>query len=219
MALQKKDFIEIEFTGRIKNGEVFDSNIKKDVEKLNPEANPKPLIFCLGEGMFLKGIDDFLTGKDIGKYQVELSPEKAFGPRVPEFVQMIPLKIFKGQNINPFPGAVFNFDGRIAKILTVSGGRVMADFNNPLAGKDVIYDVNVIRKVDDLNEKIKSFIDFLFRRELKFSVQDSKIIIEAEKGMVQFVEMFREKFKDIFSMELEAKEVKNKENSSKSGVQ
>ncbi len=219
MVLQKKDFIEIEFTGRIKDGEVFDSNIKKDIEKLNPDANPKPLVFCLGEGMFLKGIDDFLIGKEIGKYKIELSPEKAFGPRIPEFVQMIPMKIFKTQNLNPFPGAVFNFDGRIAKILTVSGGRVMADFNNPLAGKDVIYDINVTRKVEDLNEKIKSFIDFLFRRELKFSVQDNKIILEVEKGMVQFVEMFKEKFKDIFNLELEVKEVKKSEKDSAKVVQ
>src|SRR4030042_1585902 len=201
MALQKKDFIEIEFTGRIKDGEVFDSNIKKDLEKLNPDINPKPLIFALGEGMFLKGIDDFLTGKDIGKYKIELPPEKAFGPRIPEFVQTIPIKIFRSQNLNPVPGAVFNFDGRIAKILTVSGGRIMADFNNPLAGKDVIYNINVTRKVEDLNEKIKSFIDFLFRRELKFSVQENKIIIEAEKGVIQFIEMFREKFKDLFNLE------------------
>jgi len=219
MALQKKDFIEIEFTGRIKDGEVFDSNIKKDIEKLNPDANPKPLIFCLGEGMFLKGIDDFLIGKEIGKYEIELSPEKSFGPRIPEFVQMIPMKIFKGQNLNPFPGAVFNFDGRIAKILTVSGGRVMADFNNPLAGKDVIYNINIMRKVEDLNEKIKSFIDFLFRRELKFSVQDNKIIIEVEKGAIQFVEMFREKFKDLFNLEMEVKEIKTSEKDSAKVVQ
>ena len=37
MALQKKDFIEIEFTGKVKDGEVFDSNIKEDLKKLNPD--------------------------------------------------------------------------------------------------------------------------------------------------------------------------------------
>src|SRR4030042_3756000 len=206
MALQKKDFIEIEFTGRIKDGEVFDSNIKKDLEKLNPDINPKPLIFALGEGMFLKGIDDFLTGKDIGKYKIELPPEKAFGPRMAEFVQTIPIKIFRSQNLNPVPGAVFNFDGRIAKILTVSGGRVMADFNNPLAGKIVVYDINVIRKVEDLNEKIKSFTNFLFRKEMNFSVKDNKITMEVEKNLSQFVKMFGEKFKDIFNLELEIRQ-------------
>ena len=207
MTLQKKDFIEIEFTGKIKDGEVFDSNIKKNLEKLNPDANPKPLVFCLGEGMFLKGIDDFLEGKEIGKYTIELSPEKAFGPRVKEFVQMVPIKIFHSQKLNPVPGAVFNFDGRIAKVLSVSSGRVMVDFNGPLAGKTVIYDIDVLRKVDDLNEKIKSFINFLFRREMKFSVQDKKITIEVEKEISKFVEMFKDKFKEVLDLDLEIHEI------------
>lgn len=207
--MQKKDFIEIEFTGKTKDGEIFDSNIKKNLEKLNPDSNPKTLIFSLGEGMFLKGIDDFLIGKEIGKYTIELSPEKAFGPRVREFVQMVPIKLFHSQNLNPAPGAVFNFDGRIAKILSVSSGRVMIDFNNPLAGKDVTYEINVLRKVDDINEKAKSLVEFLFRRDFKFSVQDKKIIIEAEKNLSQLIGMFKEKFKDILDLDLEVKETEN----------
>ncbi len=210
MAFKKKDFIEIEFTGRIKNGEVFDSNIKKDLQKLNPNAVPKPIIISLGEGMFLNSIEDFLIGKELGKYEIELAPEKAFGPRVSEFVQMVPIKVFRQSNLNPIAGEIFNFDGRIAKILTVSGGRVIVDFNNPLAGKDVIYEINVLRKVEDLNEKIKAFINLLFKRELKFSVKDNKIIIEAEKGTSKFIEMFGEKFKDVFGMDLEVKEIEEK---------
>jgi len=207
MAFQKKDFIEIEFTGRVRDGDVFDSNIKKDLEKLDPDVTPKPAIICLGEGMFLKAIDDFLIGKEFGNYKIELTPEKAFGVRLSQLVQKVPMKLFTSQKLNPYPGAVFNFDGRIAKILSVSGGRVMVDFNHPLSGKNVSYEINVLRKVEDLNEKIKSFIDFLFRRDFKFSVQEGKIVIEAEKQMSQFVEMFKEKFKDVFGMDLEIKEI------------
>jgi FKBP-type peptidyl-prolyl cis-trans isomerase 2 len=210
MVLQKKDFIEIEFTGKIKDGEIFDSNIKKDLEKLNPDANPKPFVFCLGEGMFLGGIDNFLIGKEIGKYEIELSPEKAFGPRMKEFIQTVPIKVFYQQNINPVSGAVFNFDGKIAKVLSVSGGRVMVDFNNPLAGKIVVYDINVLRKVEDINEKIKAFLYFLFRRELKFSVEGNKLIIEVEKNISKFVEMFREKLKDVFGLDIEIRELAEK---------
>ncbi len=206
MVLQKKDFIEIEFTGKTKDGEIFDSNIKKNLEKLNPDANPKPLIFSLGEGMFLKGIDDFLIGKEIGNYTIELSPEKAFGPRVKEFVQMVPIKLFHNQKLNPVPGAIFNFDGRIAKVLSVSSGRVMIDFNNPLAGKDVVYEINVLRKIDNINEKVKSFMDFLFRREFEFSVQDKKVVIEVEKNLFQLIEMFKDKFKDVLDLELEVRQ-------------
>jgi FKBP-type peptidyl-prolyl cis-trans isomerase 2 len=209
MTLQKKDFIEIEFTGRIKDGGIFDSNIKQNLEKLNPNENPKPLIFCLDEGMFLKGIDDFLIGKEIGKYTVELSPENAFGPRVKEFVQMIPSRIFKEQKLNPFPGAVFNFDGRIAKVLSVSGGRIMVDFNNPLAGKNVVYEINVLRKVEDMNEKAKALLEFLFRREIKFSVdeKEKKVTVEVEKNFSKLVEMFKEKFKEVIGFDLEIKEL------------
>ncbi len=149
MPFKKSDFIEIEFTGRVKNGEIFDSNIKEDLEKLHSghshALETKPFVLCLGEQMFLKSIEDFLIGKDIGKYEIELSPEKAFGRREPKLIMRIPMKIFREQKINPVQGEVFNFDGKPAKILAVSGGRVMADFNSPLAGKEVIYQLRVNR--------------------------------------------------------------------------
>lgn len=213
MSLEKKDFIEIEFTGRVKGGEIFDSNIKEDLGKLHRghehPIESKPFVFCLGEGMFLKAIDDFLIGKPEkpSTYELELSPEKAFGKRDTKLIQMVPLKIFMQNKLNPIPGAMFNFDGRIAKILAVSGGRVMADFNNPLAGKTIIYKIKFLRKIEDLNEKLKGFMEFLFKRELKFEIKDKKIILEVEKSAVDFVKLFTEKFRDLFDLELEMKEV------------
>lgn len=216
MALKLKDFIEIEFSGRTKEGELFDSNIKEDLEKLHHghdhPVEAKPLVFCLGEGMFLKSIDNFLVDKPETKasYEIELLPENAFGKRNPQFVQMIPLKAFRESNANPVPGMMFNMDGRIAKILSVSGGRVMVDFNNPLAGKTVVYKIHVIRKVEDLNEKIKSIIEFLFRRQFKFEVKEEKLILEVEKPAVEFVKLFEDKFKDLFNLSLELREIEEK---------
>ena len=207
MALQKKDFIEIEFTGKVKGGDIFDTNIKEDLKKLDSNADAKPFIFCLGEGMFMKGVDEFLIGKEIGNYTIELSPENAFGQRNLPFIQKIPMKVFQGQNIKPQPGAVYNFDGRIAKILSVSGGRITADFNHPLAGKDIIYEVKILRKIENLEEKLKSFITFLFRKELKFSVEGKKLILEVEKELSEFAELFKDKFKEIFDLDLEIKEI------------
>lgn len=207
MNLQKNDFIEIEFTARIKNGEIFDSNIKEDLKKLNPDADPKPFVFCLGQGMFLKGVDDFLIGKSVGTYEIELQPEKAFGNRNPEFIKMVPMKVFKQQKLNPVPGVIFSFDNQIAKILTVSGGRIMVDFNNPIAGKTVIYNLNILRKINDLNEKIKFFNEFLFKQNFKFEIKNKKLTIEVEKPLAKFVEMFKEKFKEIFKLDLDVKEV------------
>jgi FKBP-type peptidyl-prolyl cis-trans isomerase 2 len=212
MTLQKKDFIEIEFTGRIKDGNIFDSNVGEDLKKINPDSKtePRPLVFSLGEDMFLKGVDDFLIGKPVPEkpteYEIELSPEKAFGKRDAKLIERMPLRIFKEHNLQPAPGFAFNFDGRIGKVLAASGGRVIVDFNNPVAGKDVVYKVKVLRKVNDINEKAKAMIDFLFRRNLEFEIKDKKLIIFAEKQMLKFIELFKDKFKEILSLDLEVKE-------------
>jgi FKBP-type peptidyl-prolyl cis-trans isomerase 2 len=214
--LQKKDFIEIEFTGRVKNGEVFDSNIKEDLEKLHHghdhPIETEPFILCLGEGMFLKSIDDFLIGKpeNTATYEINLSPEQAFGKRNAQLIQRIPIKIFREQKINPVPGFSFNFDGRIGRVLASSSGRVIVDFNNPVAGKDVVYKVKILRKISDINEKAKALIKFLFRENLGFEIKDKKIIIEVEKQLAEFVKLFKEKFKDMLDLELEVKEIEKK---------
>lgn len=215
MVLKKGDFIEIEFTGKVKEGDIFDSNIKEDLKNANLNFEPKPFMFCLGEGMFPKGIEDFLVGKEIGEYEIELTPEKAFGNRDPNLVKVLPTKVFKENKLNPVPGAMFNFDGKMAKILSVSGGRVISDFNNPLAGKIVIYKIKVLRRVNDLNEKAKSLIEFLFKRDLNFEIKDKRIVIKAEKELCEFIKFFKEKFKQILDLELEVEE--NSENKGASG--
>lgn len=215
MKLQKSDFIEIEFTGKVKDGDIFDSNIKEDIKKAKLKLEPTPFIFSLGQGMFLKGVDDFLVGKEIGEYEIELQPENAFGKRDSKLVQIIPMKIFHQQKINPFPGAVFNFDGKIARIISVSGGRVMTDFNNPIAGKVVNYKIKIKRKIDDQKEKIKSFINFLFKQDFDFEITDKKLIIKTPKQFSQFVPMFKDKFKEIFNLELEVQDVEEKKSEDK----
>ncbi|HEA46742.1 MAG TPA: peptidylprolyl isomerase [Candidatus Pacearchaeota archaeon] len=217
MTIKEKDFIQIDFTGKVVDGEIFDSTIKEDLEKLHAghdhPVDVKPLVFGLGQGMFLKALDEFLVGKETGKtYEVDLEPEKAFGNRDPKLINMIPMKIFREKNINPIQGVSLNFDGKMGRILAVSGGRVMVDFNHSLAGKPVHYKIKVIKKVDDLNEKIKAFNDFFFRQEFKFSVDSDKkkITLEVDKQFSKVVELFKDKFKEVFDLELEVKEIGEK---------
>ena len=216
MKLQKKDFIEIEFTGKTNEGKVFDSNTKEGLDELHVSQEhkddhtheTKPLIYCLGEDMFLKGVDNYLIGKEIGKYEIELKPEEAFGKRDSKLIQMIPMKVFIQHKMNPVQGATLDFDGKRGRILSVSGGRVLVDFNNPLAGKEVIYTIKVKRKIEDTNEKIKAFNSFLFKKDFKFEIKGKKIIYESEGDFKKFLEMFKDKFKEIFGLELEVKEPK-----------
>jgi len=124
---------------------------------------------------------------------------------------MAPIRIFHEQKINPLPGYVFNFDGKIGKVVSVSGGRVLIDFNNPLSGKDVVYDVKILRKVDGLEEQIASMNGFLFRKNFEFKVENKKLTLKVDKGFKKFVELFKDKYKELFDLDLEAEEIENKD--------
>ena len=219
MGFKEKDFIEMEFIGRtLDDGEIFDTNVREEIEKLqggNSQKEIKPFIFSLGQGMFLKSVDDFLTGKETGEHEISLKPEDAFGRREPKLVQMVPMKFFRENKLNPVQGMMFNFDGRIGKIITISGGRILVDFNHRLAGKEVAYKIKVLRKVNDINEKVSSFIDFIFKKPLEFEVREKVLKIKAEKQIKNFVEMFKDKFKEILDLDLEIEEIINKDEEEK----
>lgn len=210
MAFTKNDFVEVEFTGKVKGGDVFDSNIKKSLEKANIKGHAKPFVFPIGNLMFVKGVDKFLIGKEIGMYDIKLTPENAFGKRDPKMIQMVPLKNFLQNKINPVPGASFNMDGKAAKVLTASSGRVMVDFNNPLAGKDVEYSVNVLRKVDDIKEKVEALNDFFFRRSIEFEIKDKDLMLKIPKKMGQFALMFADKYKEILGFDIKVEAVEER---------
>lgn len=222
MKLEKNDFIEMNFIAKLKDGGMFDSNIPEELKKINPNHSPeqaKPFAFAIGQDMFLKGIDDFLINKEIEKipaeFKINLTPENAFGKRNPKAVQLMPIKIFHQHQINPIPGVPFNFDGRVGKVLSVSGGRVIVDFNSPLAGKDVVYEIKILKKIEDQEEKVKSFLNFLFKTDkIPFKIEGKKLILELDKQFQQFGEMFKDKFKEIFDLDLEVKaEAKKSDNS------
>ncbi len=195
---KKKDFIEIEFVG-LANGEIFDTNIKEKAKEIDLDIKPKPLIVCVGEGMVVKGFDKELENKEIGKkYKTKLSSEESFGKRQSSLIKIIPLNVFKQKNIQPASGLMLNLDGMIAKILSVSGGRVITDFNNPLAGKEIEYEFTIKRKVTEEKEKVNSLQDFFFKKRFEFEIGE-KIIFKKEAE--PFVKLFGEKFKEILGKE------------------
>ncbi len=215
----KGDFVEIDFIGKVKGGGVFDTNRKEITEKEQLDIQPKPLRICIGQAMVVPGFDNALEGKEIGKeYSIELPPKDAFGERQPSLVRIMPIKIFHQQKIDPQPGMSFMMDNYIVRISAVSGGRVTADFNNPLAGKIIIYDFTIKRKIESREEQIKAVMNFFFNQEFKFSLEENKVIIEVDKdkpeqaNMVIMVEMLKERFKEMLKMEIE---IKTKEKESK----
>ena len=186
MALVKRqDFVEIEYTGIIKeNGTIFDTT--KD----------SPAVICIGSNHVLNGLEEQLIGKETGKeYKIELSPENAFGRRNAKLIQLIPLNKFRQQNIEPMPGLQLNIDGLFGVIKTVSGGRCLVDFNHPLAGRDVIYHIKINRIVNEDKEKLNSIL------KMQFHIKDAEIEIKEGGAYVKskhnIPEQAQEEFRNI----------------------
>jgi FKBP-type peptidyl-prolyl cis-trans isomerase 2 len=215
--IQKNDFIEIEFTGRA-NNEIFDTTNKEEARQMGLEIEVKPMIISVGNQMLLKGLDDSLEGKEIGKkYSIHLNQEQAFGKRHSELVKTIPLRVFREQNINPYQGMTLQLDNNLAKVLSVSGGRIIVDFNNPLAGKEIDYNFKIIKKINDNKEKVNALQDFFLRARFDFDIDETnKKVIFKKQEIRPFIEMFRQKFREITGLDFEVEEAKEiKENNEK----
>lgn len=197
--LKRNDFVEIDFIGKIKSsGQIFDLT-KEDVAKkegiYDKNQSYKPMIICLGEGQLLQGIDSAIEGKEVGQeFEVELQPEKAFGQRNPKLIQLTTLKIFKDKKVTPMPGLQLTIDGVLATIRSVSGGRVVLDFNHPLAGKSLVYHIKINRQITDAKEKLESLCYQILHTEAKIKVEDAKVEVEI-KNLDKFKDNVLEQFK------------------------
>jgi peptidylprolyl isomerase len=163
MPIKKGEFIFINYTSKVKEtGEVFDTT-KEEVakkEKLYKEGEVyEPRLVVVGEGWVLKALDEALQKFRIKKKDsVEIPPEKAFGNRDPEKVRLVPLRRLAARGITPKLGMQLEYDGKIATVRTMGSGRVQLDFNPPLAGKTLVYEVTVEKRLKTNAEKIAALI-------------------------------------------------------------
>lgn len=178
--IQLHDFVEINYTGRLADGTVFDTTsekVAKEHHLHSPRQKYRPAVICVGERQLLPGLDAQLVDKELGKeYTVTLAPEQAFGKRDIKQVKIIPMDMFRQHKVQPHPGLQVDVDGEIGLVARVSGGRVMVNFNHPLAGKEVLYTYKILRKVTDQKEKVTAFLSAILRlpaEAMKIEVEDN----------------------------------------------
>ncbi len=187
MALQKGDFILINYTAKVKEtNEVFDTTFEETAKTAHLQKEGElyePKLVVIGEGWVLKPLDESFTNMEAGKEaQVEIPPEKAFGPRDSEKVKRVHLRQLLEKGINPAVGMRIEFGGKNATIRSIGAGRVLLDFNPPLAGRTLVYDVTVTKKLETNEEKISSLIHRRIpvteAEKFKFTTQDNILTIE-----------------------------------------
>jgi FKBP-type peptidyl-prolyl cis-trans isomerase 2 len=135
------DKVKVHYHGRLTSGETFDSS-----------AGREPLEFEVGSGMVIKGFDDGVTGMKVGdKKTVNIPAEEAYGEKNPDmlieypkaqFPEQIEIKV--GEQLVMSSASGQQFQVRIAEI---KDDVVLLDANHPLAGEELIFDIELVEIV------------------------------------------------------------------------
>src|SRR5881396_4211689 len=180
MAVKPGDFLLVNYTLKVKeSGETVDTtfdSVAKESHIHREDSTFGPKFIILGEGWLPKGLEESLVGLDPGTNKtVELTPEKGFGNRDPGKMRLVPLRRFRDKEY-PTPGQQVEFDGRPAVVRAVGAGRVQVDYNHPLAGRTLVYDVSIDKVLEDENEKILNVISVRIPEvdKTKFGLEKNK---------------------------------------------
>jgi FKBP-type peptidyl-prolyl cis-trans isomerase SlyD len=184
MPIQKGDFIRLSFTGRLTDGSVFDTTDEKVAREsgiYDEDKRYSPMTVIVGSGFLVEGLEEDLIGKKAGyKGKVEVEPARGFGDRSLNAIEIIPIKKFEGK---VEPGKMVEYEGRVGFIESVAGGRVKVDYNEPLAGKTLIYDYKIESVIRDRKEKIEALLEGYVSEDAKFEISDDTIQIDVPKEL------------------------------------
>ncbi len=138
MIIKKNDNVQVEYTGKLEDGSVFDKSEKE-----------KPIEFVVGAGQMIPGFDKAVEGMKLNESKtINITPEDAYGEIRDDLIgifskeSMPPeLVVEKGAQI----GITLSSGETIpAEITEINGDDVTVDSNHPLSGKNLIFDIKIV---------------------------------------------------------------------------
>ena len=161
-----------------------DAEAAKEAGIYNEKLTYAPMSYIVGSKALFPDLEEAIANAEIGKEtEVVIPCEKAAGPRNPKLIELYPIKDFYKQEINPYPGLTVALGNKAGTVISVGAGRVKVDFNNQLAGHDLMYRFTVVEEITDAKEKAKAIIEVAFGSSegFDFEIADDKVtVIESE---------------------------------------
>jgi FKBP-type peptidyl-prolyl cis-trans isomerase 2 len=168
--VEEGDFVLLKMTARTQKGKIFRVSSEEDAKKAGMYEEEKaqqgyytPEFVIIGKPGFLnEGLTE--TIQDMNYFQkksVKIPPTKAFGKRDPQKIERIGIAKFRKLNDgkNPEYGQDFtNKKGQRGVISNILQGKVIIDYNHPLAGQSIDYNLEIVDKIDEFDEKIDYFL-------------------------------------------------------------
>ena len=201
--------VEINYSAKVVDGDVFDTTLKEVAEKagiLEENVQYRPNAIVVGAEELFDKVNTALKEMKVGEERkILIDAEEAYGMRNPKLIAVVPFKEFKKQKIQPFPGLIIDLNDRRGKVQSVSGGRVRVDFNHPLAGKNIEYDLKVEKEVKELKEKVEVLFEKYFGplpatdRGIEVNVKEQEVTISLNDKYGQALEPLKKMFSDLLT--------------------
>ena len=136
--VKKGDEVQVHYTGKLTNGDIFDTSIDGD-----------PLQFTIGEGTVIPGFEQAIIGMEPGESKIaDIPPDQGYGPRYENLVIEVDPDQLPAE-MDPQVGQHLQIqlaDGRttVVKVSEISDESVKLDANHPLAGKTLTFDIQLV---------------------------------------------------------------------------
>lgn len=135
--VQNGDSVKVNYTGRLEDGSVFDSSLNEGRE---------PLAAVLGQGQLIKGFESGLIEMSVGETKtIEIAPEDAYGHVIDGMVSEVSLdQLPEGVKVGDQLQGMTERGPIMVVVKEVNESTAMVDANHPLAGKKLIFDLELI---------------------------------------------------------------------------
>ena len=161
--VDEKSLVYIDYSATTKDdGVVFDTTmaeVAKESGIFRENDRYEPMLVAIGWNWLLGALEEELVGMKVGEAKtVEVPPEKGAGQRDPKKVKMIPKTKLAKHKARPIKGEQITFGNERGVITAVLGRQVRVDFNSPLAGRTLVFDVTLRSIVTDPEEKLRAVV-------------------------------------------------------------
>ena len=187
IVVEKGSLIYVDYVGRTKkDGLVFDLTLEEVAKKeglYKENSRYAPMLVAVGWNWLLAALEEELVGMKVNETKkIEIPPEKGAGLRDPNKIKVIAKAKLAKQGVRPIKGEQVTFGNEKGIISTVLGRTVRVDFNSPLAGQTLVFDVTVKEIVSGRDEKLQAIvlrrIPTLPKEKIIISVKNKVITIE-----------------------------------------
>lgn len=145
---QTGDRVAVDYIGKFEDGKMFDTSLEqvaKDNALFSPQRAYAPLEFTVGSGQVVPGFENAVKGMKVGETKtVSLPPAEAYGEAREDLIVAVSGSMFTDAGLTPQVGETYQTSqGMSAVVKSIEGDVIMMDYNSPMAGKTLVFEITL----------------------------------------------------------------------------